>query len=899
MTISAEVTHARNSREGWEEKTGQREVEFNPSEEYFDADTTEVHNVMDPGSVKTNMDVWEEEMGYDKPKGVYRGPVMSPYHMELDHRPRWRNEYQHGYPSSTGEYGQVALSQEIEVSSDKIMTGSTEFTVQVPVLADSLDVHTMEIARESLSDRIENVRHFFVVPRERAGRRRIALAERNPAGEWVYNEVSSWRRWSYSDTDQMVEMIEDELDFDEEEYALWHTTDEYFDWLTTTIGLSLDQILGPLVTIPSAINSFRHEMLEDTDKFQFVSGNEELNPTYQGYVGVESFQTDVRPTSDFFSSLHIYEGEINRESVEFGWNRSKITAESTANDLRDREVNPVATVPIRPEDYYGNRPYVDVNMFFESDKTYTFVYNLLTGGDAPIIFTTPDDNFGDFGVHYQTTNVETVRQSAPAYSPFKTDFPDTSISKTSALTMYPQAPQIVHPGEYDDTNSYYRSTVLSHIPNIYQSNTDIIMSDYEEKDMSLATSLIFTEGVGDNYMFGKEVEFEKGDIMQFHGKTNMLELVEGEEDYTGRLSLYLPFISEGLPPISLSVYTDLGNPSYEMRYPEEDPYIHPDANGEEGEETNVWARESENVVPWVYNDFILYSDTGEWDFYHEVIEEKDEFNVVWQMRFLESAKLTFLVDASGEFDRQYNNEDLTWWQGANAIHYSPEVFGETPGMIDSHMRMWDEMYYGPDNEEYEVQPEDLPVVLGENETWEGTFTPYFYNFHSVSHVTDGPWHQEIQYGPGTEVYTHAFDVSEYYSDVSYQMVDEENRVIWVNMTDGDGGVNDRGYLRQIRDGFISGVNRFTDGITDVPGMIRDGFSAMWEGIKEGFRILQATLLSFIGTLWELIQDIGSMLARIFERIVFIGGLLMFAICVKMFSKLIAITDLRGKMGVDN
>lgn len=842
--IATQTVEAQNLVNDREE---QMEVKFTPHDKYgADRRTQNIGNYKE--DVTTNKDVWEQERGM--PKGVYRGPVLEPSHYEMDHSPYWRNEYKKDDNfKSTGEYGSVNLQQEVEISSDKIMNGASEFQLQVPVHADSLHTHKIE-SQEFVQDGPD--------PDGVIGDEFLPFF-----WDWIDVRGQYWFGKLY-DNDGSTLYMTDSYDSDGDEgEALDETINEY---VKPNYGEpDEDPIWG----------------IYHDDSGELLRGSEITD-----YSSVEAY-------SNFFSSVHVYEGKIN--NLKTSMDKTRITSRSNAT-VDGELVQPEAVVPIRPEDTYGNRPYVKMNMFFESDTTYTFVYNLLTGGEKPQIYTTSSENFGKLDIQYNREKVNDIH-----YTNQKRLTGDKQRLFTKEMASLPfDVSDERHPEKTDDDYERF----LWRNAQLFHNDSENVMRESENTDVRLATSFVFTKGVGASQLFGHEVNFEEGDVFQFYPRIDWSEHEQyGGDSGMDRISFYLPFISsEKLgqrpsEPQDIGVDIDISFGSLYGHY-WEDKY---DFDDERSYNTNTMGN-----ISWNYENFILYTEPREWEVPDNMFYSEEEMygRNAWQIRFNEPATVTFLCsgrnrERPNEIESEdgeivdYRGNSEYWWHGANAMHLSPDNYMDMDKR-ETALEIHDYHMNG-EEEEDPLELEDYPLDIGNNESFSGTFEPFFYDVYSPSEITDDIWMKENDSsGQGMEAYSHAFHVAEYYSNISYQMVDEEGGTIWVNESDNDGSRTAGEFLSDLWNGFKNGAISLAEGVRDLPGRIRDGLYWIYDSIQEAFTVLYEVLIEFIDIIWGILQDIGSLLGELFYRIGHIAGLLGFAFLMGGTAKILNFTDWNQK-----
>lgn len=851
--IGAQTVEAQNVIDQQEK---QMDVEMTPHERY-DSEENQIENIGNHKNVTTNKDVWNREEGM--PKGVYRGPAMRPSLYEMKHNPYWRNEYgKDGNFKSTGEYGHTNLMQEVEVSSDKIQNGASEFHVQVPVHADSLHTHkvqSQQYVQDSPDDEgiigdegDEFVSYYF------------NMRENKLTGKY--------RAELYDDS-------KDSTDVRDEEY----TGEFKYD---SNNGNDRENALDEVVNNYMKPKYGKY----DEDPIWAIYNWKDSEILERG--AEISDYSSVKAHSNYFSSIHVYKGEI--DNLETTMDSTRVNARSSA-EANGEKVQPEAVVPIRPQDVHGNRPYVKMNMFFESDTTYTFVYNILTGGEELQLFTTSSENFGKLRVQNNREKVNEVKHGTIANRSkpwlFTKDMASLPFSMSDTW----------HPDSDDEEKRYmWRNS------HIFIDNSTNIMRESEETDIRLATSFVFTKGVGASQLFGHEVKFEKGDVFQFYPKFDWSEHQEfNDSSSKDRLSFYLPFISSDYlgerksQPENIGIDIDISFGSRMLGH-RKDIYDFSDSKSD-----RVYHINNENI-DWNYEDFILYTEPEEWEVASPSLDNPDDMygRNAWQIRFNEPATVTFLCSGR-ERERPSNideeiNDNLGYgeyyWHGANAMHLSPENYMDMDRRkkaIDIHQSHLD------DDKEDPLNFSQYPYDVGNNESFEGTFEPFFYDIYSPAEITESVWMKENDSeGQGMEAYSHAFHVAEYYSNISYQMVDEEGGVIWVNQTDDDGSATARDYLSNLWSKFKSGALTLAEGANDLSGNLKDGLYWIYDKIQEAFDVIYEVLTEFVDIVWGIIQDIGNILGELFYRLGYIAGLLGFVFLVGGIAKVLNFADWNQK-----
>ncbi len=530
--------------------------------------------------------------------------------------------------------------------------------------------------------------------------------------------------------------------------------------------------------------------------------------------------------SYYYSSIHVYRGHVSDIDVRFGDTYTAISQQSTAT-LNGVTVRPEAVVPIRESDYYNNRPYVKINMFIESDEPYTFVYNLITADKKPQLFITDSFNFEPISIQY---NYETRLVG--------------SFRRYDIVNML----SIPHSG-YDTS-----PRPSEEIPCIAGGYTYV--KDVEETDIHLATGFIFTRGIGNHYMFGKEFNMKAGETMIFYPDIDWNEYDSG--DY---VSFYLPFISNQELGTNVNITTH--------------NYI------SHGKITR-WRSPT-----WNYRDFILYTTPD------NVTNEGKSGADYIALHFKENFTFTLLFTAKDlEYDF-YDSEDEV------SLPYVTRFQGR---WSNSKMIIVSETYYrDPES------PWTHDTWTFENREW------FFYNPYIVAELTKDIWAQVNSTVEGKESYSHVFESSAYFSDIHLEIEGSEGmswsqRIELVDKVfrytipvygvarwafraeDGEGAGNP---IESVKDIVQGGITRMIDTAQKIVGYIYDGLRWLLNTIWDVLNIIYNAIIEFVGWFVNLLQDIYTVLGVIAERIAFIAGMIAFVAIIAMVSKVSKVVDLGG------
>ena len=122
----------------------QLEIDFQ-SDPWFDDYNVPV-NIDNATASDTVIGEWERDFGTDIPNGTYYGTLLPPGLFHFEYKSEWIHIEQDGlwyHPDRPGEYGNLAhyimLTSHFNLSSQKIMSGTSEFWVRLPVHPDSIE----------------------------------------------------------------------------------------------------------------------------------------------------------------------------------------------------------------------------------------------------------------------------------------------------------------------------------------------------------------------------------------------------------------------------------------------------------------------------------------------------------------------------------------------------------------------------------------------------------------------------------------------------------------------------------------------------------------------------------------------------------------------------------------
>lgn len=521
-------------------------------------------------------------------------------------------------------------------------------------------------------------------------------------------------------------------------------------------------------------------------------------------------QSQIPEGGKLYSSLHIYKGEV--DSIDVQLKDTAITQQSIATVDGSSNIRPEAVVPITPADYKNGRPYVKVNTFIESDQTYSFVFNIITGGEKPELFVTDSDNFQTVDIQYNNE-----------VNLFTSAITDVSNEMIKESTWYYTSPFV------EDSSDYQYN------------------KDYQETDIHLGTSFMFTEGVGEHYMFGKEIEVQAGDTMLFYPDIDWSEYSSGEVNKT---SFYLPFMSDdrlgtsGPDSSDIKIgYTNIEEPSLE-----------------------TW-----NDITWNWQDFILFTNQPDDD-----VKGQEGADII-AIRFLDDTTLTIPMTAR-DLDYNYYND--------NEIDY-----------VTKRMGRWSNSKMLIANE-----------TVNDGETWEYQDKRWFYyNPYIKAELTEKIWAQVDSEGEGKESYSHTFANTAYYSNIDVSVVDKGNTSnTWSNVINlvkkgfkytpvglGIQYLQGEDPLSNVKGVLKNGVTSLVESTERFAGWLYDGLVKIWEGIQDLFRIIYNSVMEFVDWIVGIFEDIVQVLGTLAERLAYIAGLLGFVVVMAGVSKVSKLSEWSG------
>jgi len=529
----------------------------------------------------------------------------------------------------------------------------------------------------------------------------------------------------------------------------------------------------------------------------------------------------------FYSSVHLYKGEI--DDIDVQMDGTAISQQSTAT-IDDTTKTPEAVVPILPKNYHNNKPYVKLNTFIESDVTYSFVFNLITETTKPRLFVTSSDNFGSV----------TIQQNK-----------ETGLSTNINIDL---GNAMANPDEFGFNNSPY----------IFGSSDYNYEKENYETDIHLATSFMFTKGIGNHYMFGRELEIDAGDSLLFYPDIDWSNYDDGNK----RTSFYLPFISENR----------LGNESIGSKNI---------SIGVMNHEVSISPSENHNWENpnWTYQNFILYTNPENW---------------------------TSKGESGGDIISIYFNDRCTLTLPFTARDYTYDFYddGSIP-YVQKQSARWSES-----------QMMKQSRYTDSHEVWNYSDKEfYYYNPYIVAELTEKVWAQVSSRGNGQESYSHAFEPVAYYSNIELAIDlknnDEDDGIDWrkkIKMidkgfqytvpaywaarqfvdadSDTDPTSDPIGYLA---DKIKNGVTRIASKVEKVIGRIYDGLQWIWNQIKNVLDVIYNEVIEFIGWIVNLVEDIGQVLGTLAERVAYIAGLLAFVGVTAAVSKITKLSEWGGKI----
>ena len=652
------------------------------------------------------------------------------------------------------------------------------------------------------------------------------------------------------------------------------------------VGNLLEPSLYELDYEPRWRNEFNHG--EDTAIGEYgytnlvqtveVSSSKIMNGASEFYVqvpvhsdSVQSITLNTHERDDprvmekrVYSSISVFEGDYSDTDVHTRLTQT-IDAGRTYFTDNGQEIEPEAVVPIVENDKHGERPYVKMNMFFESDTTYTFVYNILSAGEKPRIFTTASENFGDLGIQYGATQI------------------------TNILNAYRDA-------EYNAMYYTLRGFYTDPYRFSYVNDAENIFEEYEDTPLKLATSFVFTKGMGDRNLFGHELNIESGDILHFYPDIDLGNYEPGSDVNT--ISMYMPFISEKNLGNEVNISIGVAGEDLDERAPHE---------------WTIWNWED---IEWDFNEFILYTDTKNWE--HIDYEHEYGTGLTVYIQFHDSVDLTLLMSGrDSKYEMEFGNTHrIRRWNNANMRLTGEDYAKNLLGLEESEESITGWIRTHETCKAYEQRNE------------------LFFTMPKMDvSVTQDRWAQVNSTGDGMESYSHAFDVAEYYSNITYDMVDEEGRRIIINVVteekpedhlhspwyygekflranlewqldqytrvatwfvgEGGGSGSDGGdtwLVGRITNAVKTIISSFWEGVRDVFGAIRDTMFWVYEKIMEGLNIIYDAIMDFVDWIVGILEDIWEILGVLTERISYIIGMLGFVFMMGGMSKVIKMSD---------
>ena len=125
-----------------------------PAQELPDSDVTIQNNIANQSEVRTEIDVWENDLGRQITDGSYVGGIFESSLFEIDYDPLDENDsFTYAYDVSGLEYDAnivipkqrsiIALSSEVRFENRVIMSGATEFYVKIPIHPSCLNLEEM------------------------------------------------------------------------------------------------------------------------------------------------------------------------------------------------------------------------------------------------------------------------------------------------------------------------------------------------------------------------------------------------------------------------------------------------------------------------------------------------------------------------------------------------------------------------------------------------------------------------------------------------------------------------------------------------------------------------------------------------------------------------------------
>lgn len=518
---------------------------------------------------------------------------------------------------------------------------------------------------------------------------------------------------------------------------------------------------------------------------------------------------------EYYSSVHVYEGGVT--NIDVSMENTAITHKSQAS-YGGETVYPGAVAPIMEDNYYNNRPYVKINSFIEPQTTYTIVFNLLTHDRKPQLFITDSFNFEPFSIQYYREKYTSNTAHIDGVSIMENAF---IVTQSGTFSLH----------DFEEKNV-----------------------DSESTDVHLATSFIFTKGVGNHYMFGRQIHVEAGDTLLFFPDVDWSTFDSSSYNYT---SFYLPFISDD----------NIGDGDvkfgwYFMQTPHP-PYHHYN-----------W-----ELPTWNYTDYILYTDPTE----------------------INNAGISGSDIISLEFDKDMT---LTLLFTAKELEYDSVDYGGTTSTVNTHTRTrWQNskmLHFGG-------QDWDGNTMSYHNHEW------YYYSPYIAAELTEGVWAQMDSTSEGKESYSHVFESSAYFSDIHLEiegsggtswsqrieLVDKVFRYTipvygvarWAfRAEDGEGAGNP---IEAVKDIVQGGITRMIDTARKIVGYIYDGLRWLLNTILDVLNIIYNAIIEFVGWFVNLLQDVSTVLGVIAERTAFIAGMIAFVAIIAMVSKVSKVVDLGG------
>jgi len=336
-------------------------------------------------------------------------------------------------------------------------------------------------------------------------------------------------------------------------------------------------------------------------------------------------------------------------------------------------------------------------------------------------------------------------------------------------------------------------------------------------DLDLDWSFIFTEGVGDGGLFGYKFPVVNGTALYTYPYLNTT--VDIAEDGKIHPSFMLPFISDDEFTINLWV----GNMLDEGKIGPQDfhHWQFQPVGGVPPSQTFYWYTD---LINYSYRDFCLFSvnwtldfDDGDYPF-----NDEDRYNVLVVYTFLDRGNVTILC-----YD--YDRPTITWDQIEPWHDNSTTWPWSRPGVLD----FTDDGYYSLN-----------------------------YGVFSSAWGTEGEWAQVQQNtSTGKKIFSYHFpnriDLSAMQWTLSRDDSEEDlspAEVAWQEFHElwGDGHK-----FRAIAKAFVATAMTIWEGGSRVVAFVKDGISALWDGMKSLGQWLWTSMVSLYEKIVNFFEDLAD------------------------------------------